>query len=85
MFSLISFSLSRINLRKGKTLQSDYGAEYKSLALCLNEKLSILDILVLYTSTKQEERKHKHLVETSLTLLSQAGTSLSYKHKSVLL
>lgn len=61
-----------------KTLQSDNGGEFKSFVHFLN-KLGITHRFSCpYTSAQngRVERKHRHVVETGLSLLAQAQLPL---------
>ncbi|GAA0157982.1 transmembrane signal receptor [Lithospermum erythrorhizon] len=62
--------------RKIKTLQSDWGGEYRNLNL-----LGITHQLSCPHTPSQNgaaERKHRHIVETGLTLLAKASMPLKY-------
>ncbi|XP_022151683.1 uncharacterized protein LOC111019598 [Momordica charantia] len=62
------------------TLQSDGGGEYQPIhSLCRNLGIQIR-VSYPYTSAQngRAERKHRHIVETGLTLLAQASMSLNY-------
>ncbi|KAK9151758.1 hypothetical protein Syun_010067 [Stephania yunnanensis] len=64
---------------KIKCLQSDWGGEFRSFILFLEEQGIFFQHPCPYTHEQngRVERKHRHIVETSLTLLAQAG--LPYK------
>lgn len=65
---------------KIKMLQTDWGGEYRSLTSYLNQHGIVLRNTCPYTSQQNGivERKHRHVVETGLTLLAQAGIPLTY-------
>ena len=67
---------------KIKTLRFDGGGEYTSTAIksYLSQHGIIHKISCTYTPQKNGlvERKHRHLIETTITLLSQASMSTSF-------
>lgn len=72
----------RINLIRGyiKALQCDGGGEFKALNKVLQEAGIQLRESCPYTSAQngKAERKHRHVVESGLTLLAQAKMPLQY-------
>lgn len=61
-------------------LQTDWGGEYRKLNSYLNQHGVIFRQTCPYTSEQNGivERKHRHVVETGLTLLAQAGMPFIY-------
>lgn len=66
--------------KKIKTIQSDWGGEFRSLTSILNEKgINFRHYCpYIHQQNGRVERKHRHLVETGLTLLSHAHLPLSF-------
>ncbi|KAG8493766.1 hypothetical protein CXB51_011188 [Gossypium anomalum] len=63
-----------------KKFQSDWGGEYRAFTKVLND-LGILHRLSCPHTSEQNgvaERKHKHIVETGLTLLAHANLPMDY-------
>ncbi|KAK4274806.1 hypothetical protein QN277_017979 [Acacia crassicarpa] len=65
---------------KIKALQCDMGSEYKPFTLIANSHGIQMRYTCPYTSQQngRAERKHRHIVETGLTLLAQAQMPLHY-------
>lgn len=63
-----------------KVIQSDQGKEFKSLALMFQEKSITFKHPCLYNHQQNDKvkRKQRHLVDTGLTLLSQAHLPISF-------
>jgi len=63
-----------------KSVQSDWGGEYRSLNKYLNEQGITHHISCPHTHQQNEaiERKHQHIVKTGLALLSHAHLSSSF-------
>ena len=67
---------------KIKTLRSDGGGEYTSSAFksYLQQYGITYQLSCPYTPQQNDlvERKHRHLIETTITMLSQASMSTTY-------
>ena len=66
--------------RKIKCLQSDMGGEYQSFIDFVKEQGVEFRHSYPYTSIQngRAEKKHRHIVETGLTLLAQAHMTLNF-------
>lgn len=65
---------------KIKSIQSDWGGEYRPFTKALNDFGIVHRLICPHTHHQNGsiERKHRHIVELGLTLLSQASMPLSY-------
>jgi len=65
---------------KIKSVQSDWGGEYRTLQTILHKRGISHRISCPYTHQQNGavERKHRHIVETGLALLSHASVPISY-------
>ena len=65
---------------KIKIFQSDWGSEFRSLDFLFTQHGIIHRLSCPYTSDQNGivERKHRHIVDTGLTLLAQSSISLHY-------
>jgi histone deacetylase 1/2 len=65
---------------KIKTVQTDGGGEFRPFTKYLTELGVVHRFTCLHTHHQNDlvERKHRHLVETGLTLLSQANLPMQY-------
>lgn len=72
--TIINFitQIERTLERKVKCIQSDWSGEFRPLKGHIERKWIVFSHLCLYTSTQNEnvERKHRHIIETALTLLA---------------
>ena len=69
-----------------KAVQSDWGGEYRPFSKYLPD-LGIMHRLICPHRHHQNgvvERKHRHIVETALTMLSQASMTLDYWDHAVI-
>ena len=75
VFKVFRLHIKRLFDRKIKAIQTDWGGEYRSLHKYFYS-LSILHRLSCPYTHEQNgtiERKHRHLVETGLSLLAKAS------------
>ena len=66
--------------KKIKTLQTDWGGEFRSFVPFLKENRILFKHLCPHSHHQngRVERKHRHIVETSVTLLAQASIPTKY-------
>lgn len=83
LLKLLSFSKFKPKKQLGKkikSLQTDGGGEFQAFTIFLKEHGIIHRLSCPHTHHQngRVERKHRHIVETGLTLLAQAGMPLTF-------